>query len=140
VAEPHALTPQPVAELIECDVGRWEGIDWLTIRTSDAEAYERYMANPAKHGYPGGETFAEVQERANAAIEDLLIRHEGKGILVVAHHVVNRIYLAQLLGLPIAQARRVSLDNCGISIVMREGSRTWVNTLNASFHLQGVAA
>jgi broad specificity phosphatase PhoE len=140
VAEPHELEPQPVPELIECDVGRWEGLDWLSIRTNEPEAYEHYMANPAKHGYPGGENFAEVYERVSAALEDLLNRHAGQAILVVSHHVVNRIYLAQLLGLSIAQARRVSLDNCGISIVVREGTRTWVSTLNASFHLQGAAA
>jgi hypothetical protein len=34
----------------------------------------------------------------------------------------------------------VVLDNCGISIVVREDGRTTVSTLNAAFHLQGVAA
>jgi len=32
------------------------------------------------------------------------------------------------------------LDNCGISVVVRDGDRTTVGTLNAAFHLQGVAA
>ena len=61
-------------------------------------------------------------------------------MLVVAHHIVNRTYLAALLGLPPSQARLVKLDNCGISVVVREGEETTVNTLNAAFHLQGVAA
>jgi hypothetical protein len=34
----------------------------------------------------------------------------------------------------------VSLDNCGISVVLREDDRTTVTTLNAAFHLQGLAA
>jgi broad specificity phosphatase PhoE len=140
VANPHGVTPQPLDSLIECDVGRWEGLDWSTIRETDREAYDRFMSNPAKHGYPEGESFSQVFKRAHAALEEVLTRHAGQAILVVGHHVVNRTYLASLLGLALNQARLVTLDNCGISIVERDGKKTAVNTLNAAFHLQGVAA
>src|SRR5262249_9456798 len=63
VAAPHGLSPVPVDALTECDVGRWEGLDWATIRYLDAENYERFSANPAEHGYPGGESFAQVYLR-----------------------------------------------------------------------------
>jgi broad specificity phosphatase PhoE len=140
VAAPHGLSPQPLEALTECDVGRWEGMDWQSIRYLDAEAHHRFMANPAEHGYPGGESFHDVYERVTAAIEELLDAHAGESILVVGHHVVNRTYLAGLLGLTPDQARQVTLDNCGISVVVRENEETAVSTLNAAFHLQGVAA
>jgi broad specificity phosphatase PhoE len=140
IAAAHDLVPQPLEALIECDVGAWEGLDWQTIRQMDADTYRRYMANPAQHGYPGGESFDQVYERAAPVLEELLERHRGDSILVVAHHVVNRTYLASLLGLSPAQGRQVSLDNCGISVIVREGEQTRVSTLNASFHLQGAAA
>jgi broad specificity phosphatase PhoE len=136
----HGVAPQPVEALTECDVGRWEGLDWQTIRARDAEHYQRFMANPAVHGYPGGESFDDVFKRAAAVLEALLAVHVGQSILVVAHHVVNRTYLASLLGMSPDQARQVSLDNCGISVVVRDGERTSVTTLNAAFHLQGLAA
>jgi broad specificity phosphatase PhoE len=140
VAAPHGLVPQPLEALAECDIGRWEELDWQTIRQVDAEAYRRFMADPAEAGYPGGESLADVHNRASAAIEELLTRHAGQAILVVAHHVVNRTYLAGLLGLSPRQARQVMLDTCGISVVVRDGDTTTVNTLNAAFHLQGLAA
>jgi broad specificity phosphatase PhoE len=140
VAAPYSLNPQALDGLIECDVGRWEGLDWGTIRSRDPEDYQRFMARPARHGYPGGETFADVYRRTAETLEDLLGRHRGEAILVVAHHIVNRTYLAGLLGLSPDQARQVTLDNCGISVVVREGPTTAVSTLNAAFHLQGVAA
>lgn len=140
VADPHGLEPITIAELTECDVGRWEGLDWQTIRGTDPEAYERFMADPAAHGYPGGESFADIAGRVSRTLGDLLDRHAGQAILVVAHHAVNRSYLATLLGLPLALARQVTLDNCGISIVIRDEDTTSVGTLNAAFHLQGVAA
>lgn len=140
VAAPHGLSPQPLEALTECDVGRWEGLDWQAIRYLDAEGYQRFHADPATHGYPGGESFSDVYGRAAHALEELMAAHEGQSILVVAHHIVNRTYLAGLLGLPLKQAKLVSLDNCGISVAVREGHDTTVTTLNAAFHLQGVAA
>jgi broad specificity phosphatase PhoE len=140
VAAPHGLAPQPLDALTECDVGRWEGLDWQTIRSRDADAYRRYTHNPAEFGYPGGESFTDVYRRVSACLEEVLRAHAGQAILVVGHHVVNRTYLAGLLGLPLSQARQVSLDNCGISVVVREGEETSVTMLNAAFHLQGLAA
>ena len=137
---PHGLNPVAVDELTECDVGRWEGLDWQTIRSADGEDFRRFHADPAEFGYPGGESFRSVYDRAVPAIDELLERHQGESVLVVAHHVVNRIYLARLLGLAPGQARQVRLDNCGISVVVREGRNAAVATLNAAFHLQGVAA
>jgi broad specificity phosphatase PhoE len=140
VVAPHGLSPISLEALTECDVGRWEGLDWQTICSRDGEAYRRFMENPAVHGYPEGESFADVYQRVRRALEELLTSHAGEAILVVGHHVVNRTYLAGLLGLTLDQARQVTLDNCGISVVIREGEKTTVSTLNAAFHLQGVAA
>jgi broad specificity phosphatase PhoE len=140
IAAPHGLSPQPLEELTECDVGRWEGLDWQTVRYLDAEAYERFHADPASFGYPGGETLADVHARVAPVLQELIVRHAGGAIMVVAHHAVNRTFLAGLLGLAPSRARQVSLDNCGISVVVREGDKTTVSTLNAAFHLQGLAA
>ena len=140
VAAPHGLSPTPLEELNECDVGRWEGLDWPTVRYLDADGYQRFDADPAAFGYPGGESFGTVHDRVVPAIESLLERHHGEAILVVAHHVVNRTFLAGLMGLAPGQARQVSLDNCGISVVVRDGDATTVATLNAASHLQGLAA
>jgi broad specificity phosphatase PhoE len=46
VAAPHGLSPVPLDGLTECDVGRWEGMDWQTVRYLDAEAYARFMRSP----------------------------------------------------------------------------------------------
>jgi len=140
LAEPHEISPRPLPALIECDLGRWENRDWPSIRAAEPEAYERFMSNPMRHGYPDGESFGDVHRRVAPVFEDILSKHAGLGVLVVSHHVVNRVYLANLLGLPPELVRRVSLDNCGISIVIHEDGRTRVSSLNAVLHLQGVAA
>src|SRR6202047_2306223 len=63
VAAPPGLSPQPRAALTACAVGRWEDLDWQTLRYLDAEGYQRFMQFPGQHGYPGGETFNTVYDR-----------------------------------------------------------------------------
>jgi broad specificity phosphatase PhoE len=140
IAQPHGLSPQPLDDLIECDVGEWEGMDWQTICRLNPDYYSQFMEQPGDFGYPSGESFAEVYERTSRCLDTLLSKHAGKAILVVAHHVVNRTFLAGILGLSPNQARHVTLDNCGISMITREADKTTVTTLNAAFHLQGIAA
>jgi len=140
IAEPHGLVPTVIEELTECDVGQWEGRSWEEIKTADPEHYARYHADPSLHGYLGGENFRQVYERATRAIDEILASHDGARVLIVSHHIVNRTYLAGVLGLGPARARAVSLENCGISIVNWDRGKTTVSTLNASFHLQGIAA
>lgn len=140
ICRPHGIEPTPHEGLIECNVGEWEGLDWDTIRCRDESRYAAFMAHPGQFGYPGGESFADVHVRATRVIEELFDLHQGETFLVVAHKVVNRTYLAGVLGLSADEARRVELDNCGISVVERAGAHTRLLTLNTVLHLRGVAA
>lgn len=139
IAEPHGIVPTIIDELTECDVGQWEGRSWEEIKATNPEQYARYHADPSQHGYLGGENFRQVYERATRAIDEILAAHDGATVLIVSHHIVNRTYLAGVLGLGPARARSVALENCGISIVNWDRGKTTVSTLNASFHLQGIA-
>jgi broad specificity phosphatase PhoE len=140
IAAPHGLSPQPLDELTECDVGNWEGMDWQEIRYLDADGYQRFIKDPAAFIFPGGESTADVYRRASGCLEQLLAKLAGQSILVVAHHAIFRAYLAGILGLGADPTRDMALDNCGISVVTRVADKTTVGTLNAAFHLQGLAA
>jgi broad specificity phosphatase PhoE len=87
-----------------------------------------------------GESLRGFQKRVAGAFERVLQENEGDALLVAAHFRVNRIYLAGLLGLRLSRADEINLDDCGISIVVRDEAGTTLSTLNAAFHLQGVAA
>jgi broad specificity phosphatase PhoE len=139
LAAPRQGGVQTLEALAECDIGRWEGLSWETIRTQDAEAYRRFLEDPAVHGYPEGETFTQAANRAIPVLDQLLDQHRGGSLLVVGHHLINRFYLARLLGLPVAHARRLRLHNCGISIIVQQDERPQVVMLNGMFHLQGAA-
>lgn len=140
IAKPHRMSPLLIDGLTECDVGTWENKSWPQIEREFPEQYTSFMDDPAQHGYPGGETFKDVHNRAHSVFTELLAEHEGQTILVVSHHVVLRTYLAGLMGIPAERARIVSLNNCSISMVVESSKSTKVKTLNSTFHLNGVAA
>ena len=135
IAERHQLTAQQHEGLLEVNVGNWEGRDWGEIERSEPEAYRNYMSDPSTYPYAGGETFGEVAERVVPAIDSLLAENLGSALVLVAHNVVNRCYLASKLNVPLAKARQIVQSNCGINVIRRSGDTTSVRTLNANFHL-----
>ncbi len=130
IAAPHHLAVGIVDELIEIDVGQWEGRSWEEIAQTDAAAYGLFTADAAIHPYLGGENMTMVLDRVLPAMERLLAENLGRVIVVVAHNVVNRVWLAHLLGLPLGRYRSVTQDNCAISLIeYRQGQAKplWIN-------------
>ncbi|WP_339735743.1 histidine phosphatase family protein [uncultured Gimesia sp.] len=138
VCERFNLTPQEVAEIHECDVGLWEGKSWDIIMQEYPEEYQAFMNDPSQNRYAGGESYSDVLNRSEPAIQTLLERHSGETIAVVAHNVVNRVYLAKLLGLEIGRAKEITQTNTGINLIRHKPGETKVVTMNAIFHLSGV--
>lgn len=138
IAAHHELPVGTAADLNECDVGQWEGMDWGTIEREFPEEYRRFRENPAGNGYAGGESYDDVANRVQPVIADLLSKHPGEAIVIVGHNVVNRVYLASLLGVPMELAPAIRQANCGINFIRHSPDETVVQTLNAMFHLDGL--
>jgi broad specificity phosphatase PhoE len=124
-----------VAGLHEVDVGRWEGRDYDEIRLNDALAHQQFMDDPATVGYPEGETITDVANRVQPIFEALAEQHMGRAIVVVAHNIVLRAYLARLLGIPLSQYRNLLQENCCVNIVVWQAGVMTVKTVNSVWHL-----
>jgi broad specificity phosphatase PhoE len=136
VAKPHGLATQIVDELIEVDVGVWEGRSWKEIEKTDAAAYRAFMTDASVNSYLGGENLQIVLARAAPALEKLMRENLGRSIAVVAHNVVNRSYLTQLMGIPLSRYRSIPQDNCGVTFIRYRDARAKAVTINAVFHLR----
>lgn len=137
IAARHTLAVRAVDEIAECDVGRWEGLDWGSIERRYPEAYAAFTDNPADVAYLDGESYGDVLRRTAPALTSLLRRHVGQAIAVVAHNVVNRVYLANLLGLDLPKAKDLRQANCCVNVVRYHDNATTLVTMNAEFHLEG---
>ncbi len=134
-AESRGLSVVPVESLKECRVGSWQGLSWDQIRERDPEKCERFLADPAREPHPNGESYQELLARVVPAIDQILAAHPGRNVLVVAHNMVNRAYLAHLLGIDLRFARRIRQTNCCVNIIHRGSEFTDVVTVNSVWHL-----
>lgn len=139
LAEPHGLLVQQIEALTECDVGEWEGRSWVDIEREDPQRFQQFIADSAANPYAGGESLEQVRQRIVPVFDELQQRHAGQAIAVAAHNVVNRVYLAHLLGWPIARARSIPQSNCGVNLIEFRAGQGTVLTINGAFHLQGTA-
>lgn len=135
IALPHKHEVTTNELIVEVDVGHWEMRSWVDIAVEDAEAYQRFQQDPGEHGYAGGENMRQVMERATPALLSIMEAHVGQEIVVVGHNVLNRAYLAGVLELPLARARHIHQENCGLNVVEYRNGQTKLVTLNAVGHL-----
>ena len=133
-----AMTASVLAGLIEIDYGDWEGLSPTAARAADPARYDAWVADPARTGPPGGETAAQIADRALAALEEIRARHSGdERVLAVSHKATLRVLGAALTGAPIASYRtRWPQDECALNLVeLRPGKEPFLRLWNDTSHL-----
>lgn len=125
--------------------GSWEGVLVDSIRQS--EEFQQMTKDPANYQAKsnGGETFAELAERAMQAVYDIINVHNEGNILLVSHGHTLRLLLALFDGSTWQNHREnprvIRLDNTSISIVHYEQAenenvgRFVLETVNSTAHL-----
>ena len=75
-----------------------------------------------------------LYEQANTFWQDILSRHQGQTILIVAHNGINRCLLGSALGIPAAHYHSIQQSNCGVS-VLNFGNFTQLESMNVISHM-----
>ena len=138
IAGPHGLNVRTAEGIREVNVGAWEKMNWPDIEAKHPAEYHAFRANPGHTPYLKGESYAAVLARAAPALDALLVRHAGERFAVVAHNVVNRAYLAALLGMPLDRACELRQSNCGVNVITHvAGEAPRVQSVNQNRHVPG---
>jgi broad specificity phosphatase PhoE len=97
-----------------------------------------YDRDPARTVRLGGESYAQLQERALVALNRIRESHNpGETILAVSHGGTIRALLCHVIGLDLAYFGRMWLDN-GSFTELRLGTNGWrLLRLNDTAHLEG---
>lgn len=127
---------ETIGGLHEVDTGRWEGRDWGDVTTNDAEAHRQFMEFPDTCGYPEGENITQVVDRVEPIFAALAERHLGQRIVVVAHNILLRSYLARLLGIPLRNYRVLVQDNCCVNVLVWQAGAMSVRSMNSTWHIK----
>jgi ribonuclease H / adenosylcobalamin/alpha-ribazole phosphatase len=101
-------------DLAETDFGSWEGMTFAEVMARWPDEMTEWMA-AADAAPPGGESFASVAERVDAALDRLLAAHQGQTVVVVSHVTPIKTIVCRALLAPTAALFRMHLDVASLS-------------------------
>jgi broad specificity phosphatase PhoE len=105
VALKIGLEPIEDARLMETDAGEWTDRSFAEVRSGAPHQFDAFAVGDPDFAFPGGESFAQQQERVSAALQD--VERDPRPVLVVCHGMVIRAALASRAGERVARFERV---------------------------------
>ncbi|MDI6853525.1 MAG: alpha-ribazole phosphatase [Deltaproteobacteria bacterium] len=111
------LWPEPVPEFREIHFGVWEGLSFGEIAERYPEELAERLRDPANYRIPGGESLMDVRTRVVPKLAEILARHQGQAVALVAHAGVNRVLLCDALGLPLTHLFRLEQNYGCLNII-----------------------
>lgn len=142
-------TAEPLARLKELEIvarpglgeirpGRWQGHSLKSLRRR--KLWPVIQFTPSLARFPEGESFAEVQARVAAELDDLRRRHPKETVACVSHADVIKLAVAHFLGLPLDLFQRLSVSPASISVLMISDNHTRLLRLNDTRSAEQAAA
>lgn len=135
IAEPHRLEVESVSDLIEIQLGDWQGMHRDEIKRRWPELWRQSRTDPSDLRLPGGESYKEVTKRAVRGFDMVSQTNRNKQIVIVTHDAIIRVLVAHVLGVPNSIYRRLEIDNASLSLIRIAQSPKLVK-LNDTSHLE----
>lgn len=135
----HHLEMHTTPLLREINVGRWETLFFGNVFHDEPELAHRFLFDQDRFSIEGGETYAQVADRAVGALEEIARRHEGQRVAVVSHGVTIRCMLARITGLSLQDTEHLPIcRNTAVTRLRWEDGRFTVLEINDYSHLAGL--
>ena len=114
VAASHRLDPVEVVDLREIEFGE---VDGLAFEELPDELRTALLQRPTDVRFPGGETYAELQQRVTCALDDIVASHPAGTVAVISHAGSIRAALAAWLAMPGDRAFRLDQRPGAVNVV-----------------------
>ena len=111
------VEPVKVRELRELNCGEWQGLSLAEVQSSRPDEWAARLADLVNFRAPGGESLADLAARVRPAIAEIVARHRGEEVLVVAHGGVNRVILMDAIGAPVGSMFSIEQHYCCMNII-----------------------
>ncbi len=138
-ALPSPPAPQVSEGLYEIDLREWENLSIQAVRQQYPEPYRIWHEAPQQ--FQLGERFPvlDLAVQARAFWDEILPRHPGSTVLLVAHSGINRALISTAIGLGPEHYHRFQQANCGISVLnFSPSGHCVIESLNLTDHLGGL--
>ena len=132
----HDLEIITCPELRELDYGEVEGLSFGEINEKYPELGQQIREINPDMKFPGGESFRDLEVRADKFLNIIDGHYEEKTVLLVSHGGMIRTLICQLLGLEISHWSSFRIDNASLTIIDTYPRRTIISLLNDTSHLR----
>jgi len=134
-------TAQPIAksqklkiikepDLMDTDIGKWQGRSWKALRLT--KAWRIVQNAPSRFRFPEGESFPDAQIRIVNVLEKIVRTYKKPGdiVAVVFHADPIKLAVAHFLGMPLDHFQRLSCDTGSLTAIFASESRSNLIKLN----------
>lgn len=128
------LTILKNGDLDEMDFGKFEGKPYLDASEELQDLQKSWMNGDVTRPIPEGESPRDVFDRANGAVQDLLMKSDDGVMVMVLHGRLIRILLSEWLGFGLANMHKVEHQNGALYQLVYNGKFESVY-LNKTDHL-----
>jgi broad specificity phosphatase PhoE len=137
IARYHAGAVQTSDAFRELNQGEFEGLTLSELFSLHGDFLERWVRDPADLVLPGGESLRAVQERAWAALSEVVEAYPSGNVIVVGHNLCNLALLCRCMNLDLAHFRHLRQDESAVNVI--EFGERWphpvVVSMNDTSHL-----
>ncbi len=135
IASHHGLIPSPQPGLAELDMGDIDGHNLEEVKTSQFDFWNRWRQGDYTVALPGGESPAQVRQRAWQVVQDIQGRHPEGTLVLVSHSITLQTIITAALDAPLVAFPRFTLETASISVLSLDGPRRSLAILNDTCHL-----
>lgn len=143
---PDCVAPQVSHKLMEIDLPLWAEMLSADVKEKFSEDYRIWKQAPdelqmlVKDGEGTRIHFPvlAIYEQARSFWQEVLSRHQGETILIVAHNGINRALISTALGISPSRYHCLQQSNCGISVLNFAGGLgepVQLESMNQTQHL-----
>jgi len=137
IAQYQKVGIQVTNGLVDLDYGEWQGLPEREVKKLYQTLHNEWHTNPDRVKMPGGESLADVRERAAGVVNDVISKYKGS-VVLVSHRVVNKVLICFLLGLDNGHFWNIKQDVGGITTFSYEGGCFILTRHNDTSHLKGM--
>jgi len=135
IASKHNLEVIKEKRIIEIDHGVWSGMLVDEVKEKYPEDFRRWLEEPHKVKFEGGESLEEVHERVREFLKFVKENHQNQTVLAVSHTVPIRAMLCALLDIDLSKFWAFGCDNASYTLVHMQEERNVIVKLNITCHL-----
>jgi alpha-ribazole phosphatase len=117
IAKHHGVMPIADVRLKELSAGRWEGLTFKEVQERYPDEAHVRFEDLANYRIKGGESLRDLEGRVMPALNEIITRHRGEAVAIVAHGGVNRVILCHALNLGLENFFRIEQDYGCLNII-----------------------